>query len=99
MTKLRLDQLPPKLREQVLGKLDENDPARRPKRSRAGDSRNATDGWCQCGEHFTSVSAWERHSSEHGRGHRRFELIQPPAVAPATIPEPDTTATEGTTAP
>lgn len=90
---LNLDDLPPDLRAKVIAKLDPDDPIRKQatkkgKRSRVGDSKVATDGHCQCGEPFTNVTKWERHSDQLGRGHRRFE-IRPPTPDPTSIPPTD----------
>jgi hypothetical protein len=35
----------------------------------------ACDARCQCGERFTSSTAWERHSDEQGSGHRRLIVV------------------------
>lgn len=73
---MRLEDLPPKMREQALAALGEPE---RKKKNRKGATRVATDGWCfACREPFTSTSAWEKHSD--ATGHRRFELIALPEV-------------------
>lgn len=65
---MKLEDLPPAMQRQALAQMGE-----KPKRSRAGDSRVATDGTCVgCGERFTSTAKWERHSD--ATGHHRFEL-------------------------
>ena len=67
---VRLEDLPPAMRRHAEAALDV-----KPKRSPAGDSRVATDGVCwPCGERYSSVAAWEKHSA--ATGHRRFELVQ-----------------------
>ena len=72
---IRLEDLPPQMREQVLAKAGE--PTTR-KKDRTGAGRTATEGWCwTCGEEFVSTTAWERHSDENP-GHRRFELVAKP---------------------
>ena len=69
---VRLEDLPPKLREQALQQMNRTLPA--PK-DRKGANRTTTDGVCwECGERFTSVTKWERHTAANP-GHRRLELI------------------------
>ena len=69
---MRLEDLPPAMRRQAEAALNV-----KPKRSRAGDSRVATNGVCWgCGERFTSTAKWEAHSDL--TGHRRFELVATP---------------------
>lgn len=71
---MRLEDLPPKMREQALAALGEQP---RKRSTRAGAGRTGTDGVCwDCGERFTSTTRWEAHSDEHG--HHRFELIDKP---------------------
>lgn len=69
---MRLEDLPPKMREQAMAALGEPE---RPKKNRKGATRVATDGWCAtCREHFTSTAVWEKHCDANP-GHSRFELI------------------------
>jgi hypothetical protein len=71
------DDLPKHLQQQVLEKIGRPP---RAKRSRKGDSRDATDGRCfTCGESFTSVRRWEEHTAANP-GHRRLELMSEGAV-------------------
>lgn len=66
------EDLPKAMQQQVLEKVGRPP---KTKRSRAGDSKDATDGTCHtCGERFGSVRRWEEHSKANP-GHRRFELI------------------------
>lgn len=68
---LRLGDLPANLRSQI--EAQAGTPRR--KRNRTGAGATRTDGRCECGEPFTSTTAWERHSDTEGVGHRRFLLI------------------------
>lgn len=69
---MRLEDLPPAMREQAMAALGETP---RPKKNRKGATRVATDGWCAtCREHFTSTAVWEKHCDANP-GHSRFELI------------------------
>jgi hypothetical protein len=69
---LRLSDLPPKLRAQVLEQAGEKPSS---KASRAGTGTGEPcPGTCQCGEEFGSASKWERHSKGAGAGHRRWTI-------------------------
>lgn len=68
---MRLEDLPPRMREQALAQLGEQPKART---TRRGAGATTTDGVCwACGERFTSTRKWEAHSDL--TGHRRFELV------------------------
>lgn len=68
---MNYEDLPKHLQAQVLEKIGRPPKA---KRSRSGDSKDATDGRCvTCDEPFTSVRRFEEHAAANP-GHRRFEL-------------------------
>lgn len=70
---MRLEDLPPKMRQQALAQMGET--PKKPRTTRTGAGKTGTDGWCAtCREHFTSTSAWEKHCDANP-GHSRFELI------------------------
>lgn len=77
---IRLEQLPAALRKQVEDKLDK--PAK--KRTTQRGSSVVCDARCECGEPFTSVTLWERHSDAQGAGHRRLDCL--PSIAPRSLP-------------
>lgn len=69
---MKLEDLPESMQRQVREKAGIPEP--KPK-DRKGASRTTTDGVCwECGERFTSVTKWERHTAAN-EGHRRLELI------------------------
>ena len=69
---MRLEDLPPAMQAQVREKAGIPSKA---KRSRSGDSSVHISGVCwECGERFTHLPTWERHTRDNP-GHRRLELI------------------------
>jgi hypothetical protein len=72
VTRVRLDQLGPKARAQVLGALDEQP---KPKRSRGKRGSVKGGKWrCRaCGETFTAWARAERHADD--AGHHRLEVV------------------------
>jgi hypothetical protein len=65
VTRLRADQLPPKVRAQIETK--------RPRLSRAGVGLSVPcPGHCSCGEAFPTAAAWERHAKT--TGHTRWSI-------------------------
>lgn len=85
MTKLRLSDLPPKVRAQVERDLGQKP---RPKKSRAGISdRVPCPGTCGiCGEAFPSAHKWEQHCDATGHGIWSIDL--PSTIHSDTSPLP-----------
>lgn len=66
MTKLRLSDLPPKVREQIA--REQGVPARKAKSRKGTSTRVPCPGHCgTCGEAFASADEWEKHlAAVHG---------------------------------
>lgn len=78
---LNLNDLPPKIREQVLAQAKAKGIAipksarPKPAKSRAGTGTGeACEGVCKCGEEFGTAAAWERHATGAGPEHSRWEM-------------------------
>lgn len=69
---LKLGDLPPHLRAQVLEKAGGKP---KPTKSRAGvGDGQACAGRCKCGERFNKATAWERHAKGAGPEHSRWVI-------------------------
>lgn len=70
---LKLNDLPPKLRAQILEQVGEKPASSKASRAGTGTGEPCP-GTCQCGEEFGSASKWERHSKGAGAGHRIWSV-------------------------
>jgi hypothetical protein len=80
--RVRLEDLPPKVRGQIQAKVDTHD--RRPTRSRAGISdRVPCPGHCHnCGQAFPTAHAWQLHADAAHDGNARWDIDLPNQTTP-----------------
>lgn len=70
---LKLSDLPPKLRAQVLEQAGEKPESSKASRAGTGTGEPCP-GFCQCAKEFPSASKWERHSKGAGAGHQIWSI-------------------------
>lgn len=88
MTRIRLEDLPPKVRAQIQTKVDTHD--RRRAVSRAGISeRTPCPGHCHnCGQAFPNPHQWILHAAAAHDGNARWDIDLPNQTVPTTTPTP-----------
>jgi hypothetical protein len=75
VTKLRLDQLPARVRKQIQASHPELEKLDRKSKSRAGVGLSAPcPGHCVCGEAFPNALRWQEHSDATGHGRWSIDL-------------------------
>jgi hypothetical protein len=92
MTRVRLSDLPPKVRARVIDQLatDIGAQIQRKRRSRAGVGDGAPcPGTCHtCGERFPNAAAWQRHADAIHAGNARWDIdLDHPTTTPPHPPE------------